>query len=244
MAFGSVMMSTLGSGQNVSADSRLVKICGVASAACAELVLDVALRECGWDPRRLRVGMILWPGSRRSVDFRGSIARTIADLVRDAGATPVGVFVDEDAKTLGEVCELAHVDIAQLHGAKCRADAENISPRITRIHVVDVDNDGTPIEATPDVGPIDARRASEWTLYDAKGGGTGRPFDWRRFSDFTSHLTHDRWLLAGGLTAENVRQAIERVNPPGLDVAGGVAGEDRVTKDRQRLRRFLEAACW
>mmetsp|Transcript_5034 Transcript_5034/g.10185 ORF Transcript_5034/g.10185 Transcript_5034/m.10185 type:complete len:242 (-) Transcript_5034:502-1227(-) len=221
--------------------SRKVKICGVSNERCAELVLEVALGEVGLAPENLMLGMILWPKSKRSVPVLDGTAGRISGLVRAAGVTPVGVFVDESAATLTRVCEMANVEVAQLHGPKSQLEAESIPPHLARIFVRDVEEDGSLAPTSGVDRPWENRSGHEWMLYDRKGGGTGKTFDWERFADQVEGLQHGQWLLAGGLNPDNVARAIREANPPAVDVAGGVADQGGILKDPHRLRRFLDA---
>ena len=61
----------------------------------------------------------MWPGSKRAVDVKTAAA--IAAVARDGGATPVGVFVNENADEIADACEAARLPVAQLHGDGARA---------------------------------------------------------------------------------------------------------------------------
>lgn len=208
---------------------RAVKVCGIVSPSDAEMITRVSQQVL---PQHfdLLMGMILWPGSKRSISTK--TAKLIADIAHDAGATPVAVFVDESVDQMKDVCTSCGINVAQLHGPKCRlAWEQNASdPSMPWIDVRDVDSEGHVSQATnsPTKPPF-------WSIYDSKGGGTGKPFDWGRFS-----APSQPWLLAGGLTPDNVFSAIKSLQPSGVDVAGGVAGPDRCAKDEDRLRQFLE----
>lgn len=208
-----------------------VKVCGVVSEKDAVMICRVFRDEMP-DSVKLMLGMIVWPRSKRSVDR--STARAIARMAWDSGATPVGVFVDETTDEIAFACSEIGLSIAQLHGHSCRlAVRENpLPPSIGVVGVVDVAADGSYSSdlASGTLGAL-------WSLYDAKGGGTGRAFDWDRFSPPSGE-----WFLAGGLDAQNVGDAVRILQPSGLDVASGVAGVDGCLKDEQRLREFFQAA--
>lgn len=242
-------------------DLQAVKICAVTSAADAALVCKVSRRVLP-DDTRLLLGMILWPHSRRSVDKQ--TARAISAIARGAGATPVAVFVDEDEEAIRRACGECDIAVAQLHGASSRASwtaaaaatTDNATvPVGTRgvwrggdshvagddalqwIDVRDVSPDGVISPATLPDSQV-GRGAPLWTIFDAKGGGTGKPFDWDTFSP-PSTLPARPWLLAGGLDPSNVGDAVHALRPAGLDVATGVAGADKCAKDADRLEAFL-----
>lgn len=212
---------------------RALKVCAVTSPADAELIASIGL-ELLPVHTDLLIGMILWPKSRRSISI--SCAREIVSIAHSFGATPVAVFVDEDFNQIISTCEECNVKTAQLHGPKSRASwasmAPTFAPSLSWIDVRDVGMDSSTSEATPlQMG----MSPPSWTLFDAKGGGTGNPFDWSSFQPPMSP-----WLLAGGLNPDNVVDAVRALHPSGLDVASGVAGPDKCTKDPDRLQCFIE----
>lgn len=208
---------------------RTLKVCGIVSPSDAELVTSVArfLLPSNVD---LLIGTIVWPGSKRSVS--PSTASAIAAAARAGGATPVAVFVDESVEQMRDACKIAGFDVAQLHGRQCRQAVRDaggcIGDGIRFIDVRDVAPNGKLIEEEEVGEPF-------WRLYDAKGGGTGKPFDWTGFD-----RPQGQWLLAGGLHPDNVEVAVNALRPDGVDVASGVAGDDRCKKDETRLRTFVE----
>lgn len=209
----------------------IVKVCGLVSSEDAEMVVRVANKIL---PRNtdLFLGMILWPGSRRSVSL--PTAKRISQVARGSGATPVAVFVDEDVDQMKDICQKCDIPVAQLHGPQSRKawSIHHLDTDLKWIDVQQVDTNGK-VQSTL----LDTENIPSWTLFDSKGGGTGTAFDWKNFSPPTYP-----WLLAGGLNPENVADAIHTLGPSGLDVASGVAGSDRCIKDEERVRSFLENA--
>eukprot|EP00171_Calliarthron_tuberculosum_P014749 IDg14749t1 len=96
---------------------RAVKICGVTSVADANLVAKLVRREL---PSSIEpfLGMILWPGAKRSVSF--NIAAEIAHVATRHGMTPVGVFVDETREVIVKACSECGIVVAQTHGQVSR----------------------------------------------------------------------------------------------------------------------------
>jgi len=113
--------STLTGCVNVSGRPvRAVKVCGVANVDDAVLVGELSLRELTSDVE-VFLGMIVWPGSRRSVSLE--TCANITKAARSYGMRPVGVFVDESVSDITKICKQVGIDIIQLHGPKCRLDA-------------------------------------------------------------------------------------------------------------------------
>ena len=213
------------------AERGLVKICGLA----AEADIDAAARA-GAD----LIGLVFVPASPRHVD-PGRAAR-LASRPR-GGAALVGLFQNPALSEVEEVLESVPLDMIQLHGAETHDDVARIGAGF-----------GLPvIKAVGVAGPGDLYQAAgcpaDMMLYDAKppeganaGGGHGAAFDW----SVLAGVDHARpWLLAGGLTPDNVGGAIAAcgVIPgfAGVDVSSGVEAE-RGRKDPALIARFGAAA--
>jgi phosphoribosylanthranilate isomerase len=195
-----------------------VKICGMTRAEDALAAVDA-----GADA----IGFVFWPQSPRFVDpYRArSIAAMLPPLV-----TPVGVFVDQPAEYVNGVAALVPLGAVQLHGDEDAAYADRIvRPVIKAIAVGDV---------APQVSGWPDRVTMLLDVHDpARRGGTGRTVDWGVASGIARQR---RALLAGGLTPENVAQAIADVQPFGIDVSSGVERSPGV-KDHARIRALFEA---
>lgn len=109
----------------------LIKICGITSAEDAQLAV-----AAGAD----FIGMIMWPKAKRSV--APSVAQAIATVARQHGAQAVGVFVDEDARTIEDRCREAGIGVAQLHGDVARQALGSLPHTLQVIYVMHADSDG------------------------------------------------------------------------------------------------------
>ncbi len=197
-----------------------VKICGLTSPGDALRCI-----EAGADA----IGLNFWPGSPRCVDRR--TARTIVEAAGDR-VEMVGVFVDFDLAQVREILAETGVTWAQLHGAE---PPELVSALLPRAYKAIGVKDGSAIE-------IARSYPGERLLLDASvpgvPGGTGRTFDWA----IAAEVAKERKLtLAGGLTPDNVADAVRAVRPFRVDVASGVESAPG-KKDPERVRRFVEAA--
>lgn len=190
------------------------KICGITREADAALAVSLGAQA---------LGFVLWPGSPRHVVL-ARVKMIVAGL--PPFVTPVGVFVDPAAVELADAAR-AGIRIAQVHG---RVPSSPELPVLRAVHLGD-NADGLDVE----VGPL------EFVLLDAHDpvlhGGTGRTVDFTRAAKIASRR---RVVLAGGLTPDNVREAIRTVRPYGVDVASGVEAEPGI-KDPAKLRAFAEA---
>jgi phosphoribosylanthranilate isomerase len=194
----------------------LVKVCGITRADDAEAAVELGANA---------LGFIFWPASPRFIDpFRArAIAATLPPFV-----TTVGVFVNQPAEYVNGVASLVRLGAVQLHGDESVADAEAIdAPVIKAMRVGDERIDGWP-----------SRNLVLLDVHDPeRRGGTGRTIDWAAAAKVASRR---RVLLAGGLTPDNVGDAIARVRPFGIDVSSGVERAPGI-KDHQRLRALFEA---
>ena len=199
-----------------------VKICGITRPQDAELAIDLGASA---------VGFIFWPGSPRLVD--SGVARTIAGSVPD-GVKKVGVFVDAGADDIMRTMDAVGLDIAQLHGHESPEFCRQLSASgRTVIKAVGLDDDGRVNFAAfdPDlVLLVDAHDPERF-------GGTGKTANWDAARDIAATRP---LVLAGGLTPDNVAEAVSLVAPWGVDVASGVEQSPGV-KDPARVRAFVQA---
>jgi phosphoribosylanthranilate isomerase len=197
----------------------LVKVCGVTSPADAELAV-----AAGADA----IGVNLWPASKRFVD--DGTARDVLAAVPER-VLKVGVFVNEAPAVVAARVATLGLDRAQLHGDEQATAFEGLDKSVLIRAVRVRDEETFSVEA--------AWEPVLW-LYDAFTtgyGGSGLPALW----PLIARLGRRPFLLAGGLTPDNIAAGIAAVRPDGVDVASGVESAPG-RKDATRLRRFIEAA--
>lgn len=198
-----------------------VKICGVTNAEDALAAVDLGASA---------VGINLIRTSKRAVSE--SVAKEIAAAITSR-AIVVGVVADFSVEELQRVRAEIGFDRLQLHGAE--------TPDIVR--AASIGYKAVPIGERADVEAAE-RFSSDPLLLDAKVvgafGGTGVVFDWSLVVELAARRAV---LLAGGLTPDNVAEAIHVVRPWGVDVSSGVeqAGNPR-RKDPAKMRAFIEKA--
>jgi phosphoribosylanthranilate isomerase len=203
-----------------------VKVCGITRLEDAELAVELG----AW-----ALGFILWRDSPRSVD--PAVAAGIARAMRRK-AELVGVFVDptlDDVERAYEGIGLTHL---QLHGDVGPRFCAEVARR-TGCKVIRGFRVGTARDVTEAEGIF---REVDFHLFDTrkKGmhGGTGETWDWSLAARRRSTIP---LIASGGLTAENVHEAIEALDPYAVDVASGVEAEPGI-KDPEKVRAFIEAA--
>jgi len=206
-----------------------VKICGMRSRGEVHAAVQAG---AGY------VGMVFFPPSPRNVSFAD--ARWIAEAV-PAGVIKVALTVDADDASLDELLEAVPVDMLQLHG---RETPERVSEVRERF--------GLPVMkalALSDESDLEWLDAYTWVadqlLIDARPpdgaerpGGNGIAFDWRLIRN---RRWSRPWMLAGGLTPENVGEAVRLTGAEQVDVSSGVEARPGY-KDPVRVDAFVRAA--
>ncbi|OLF55287.1 phosphoribosylanthranilate isomerase [Pseudomonas chlororaphis] len=196
------------------------KICGITRIEDA-----LAAVEAGADA----IGLVFYAKSPRAVNVQQARA-IIAAL--PPFVTTVGLFVNASRCELGEILDAVPLDLLQFHGDETPADCEGYHrPYIKALRV----------KAGDDIaGSCAAYTRASGILLDTyvEGvpGGTGEAFDWSLVPQGLSKPI----ILAGGLSAENVGQAIAQVCPYAVDVSGGVE-QGKGIKDHAKIRAFMQA---
>ena len=197
-----------------------VKICGITSVADA-----VGAADAGADA----IGINFYPPSPRCVSIEQ--AKAIALAVHPFVKT-VGLFVNHEPAEIKRVLETVPLDLLQFHGDEteviCRDAAK---PYIKALRFRNADETASAASQFPSAQGIMID-----SFVPGKRGGTGKVFDWHQLQVNTSAL-----ILAGGLTPENVANAINIVGPSAVDTSGGVERAPGI-KDHQLIQRFVEAA--
>ena len=196
----------------------IFKICGMTRVADAQH----AVREGA-----TAIGFVFWKGSPRYVEpaLAGEIAAALPSTV-----TTVGVFVNEPVEGIRETARTVGLRMVQLHGEEPAAYVDQLAQPIMRS--VTLENVGE-IEQS---WPIGTTLLLDST--DPSRGGGWASVDWSRAAKAAFRR---RVVLAGGLTAANVEEAIRKVHPIGVDVSSGVESAPGV-KDRDQVARFLANA--
>ena len=206
-----------------------VKICGLKTEAALEAALGGGADY---------VGFVFFPPSPRNI--APAMAKLLAAKAHGR-AKVVALVVDPDDALIAEVVAAAAPDLIQLHGSETLARVAEIRAR-WGIPVMKA----VPVETADDAGA--ARRfspATDLILFDARApaestrpGGNGAPFDWRMLLGLEYEVP---FMLSGGLTPDNVAEAIRLTGATIVDVSSGVESRPG-EKDPELIRRFLRAA--
>lgn len=213
-----------------------IKICGITNVEDALAAVDA-----GADA----IGLNFYPQSSRCVKL--DVAMVIASLAYDRGATPVGVFVNHTSVEMDQTATAARLSVCQLHGDETPEMAKRIFDlgrdiiRVRRYRteegVLSLQHDwhhyATVVGYSPSAYLIDAASASF--------GGSGKTLPWDEIRECREAIGTLPLILAGGLTPDNVAEAIGIVRPHGVDVASGVESAPG-KKDPHKVRDFVAAA--
>jgi phosphoribosylanthranilate isomerase len=174
------------------------------------------------------IGFVFHTRSPRAVGIADAAA--LAARV-PAFVTTVGLFVDADRALIDAAIRHVRLDLLQFHGHEVPADCAGFGrPWIKAIAM----REG--IDVQMQSREYDGAAGLLLDTYDpALAGGTGRRFDW----DWVPAELAPRIILAGGLNAENVADAIERVRPYAVDVSGGVECAKGI-KDHRKINGFMQ----
>ena len=192
-----------------------LKICGLTNEADAAHAAAAGATA---------LGVIFAPSSPRCVS--ADTARDIVEAV-PAHVPVVGVFVNAPLEAIVAVVAHTGIRVVQLHGDEPERYAAALKMPLLRAAGVDVELDSWPTATLL----LDATSA-------AQRGGTGQRVDWENAAAVASRR---KTVLAGGLTPDNVADAIAAVRPFGVDVSSGVEASPG-RKDRDKVSRFLENA--
>ncbi|HIP38562.1 MAG TPA: phosphoribosylanthranilate isomerase [Desulfocapsa sulfexigens] len=201
-----------------------IKMCGMTRIKDIEMGIAVGLDA---------LGFIFYDKSPRNVtpDFVRSVVAKIPPFI-----DCVGVFVDRDKKEVEEIVEYCGLSHAQLHGNEDPKYCERLERFASPCHVIKAFRVGDQSKST-NFSPYDdvVHGYLLDTYIKGNAGGTGEVFDW----SLIDRLGLQRpVILAGGLSTDNVEDAIKLVGPFGVDVNSGIEIEPGI-KDHSKLKEFV-----
>ena len=171
------------------------------------------------------IGFVFAPKSRRYVPPKR--AAELRGLL-DPGISAVGVFVRESPETVAALLDCGIIDVAQLHGGE---DEDYIAAlrELTGQPLIQAFR----IDSEQDIAAAEHSTA-DYVLLDSGNGGTGTVFDWSLL-----RAIRRPYFLAGGLSVDNVRGAVEALRPFAVDVSSGI--ETGGVKDENKMIEFVRA---
>jgi len=175
------------------------------------------------------VGFIFYKKSPRSVTMK-----TVREIVLELPpfVDTVGVFVDETAEQVNKIADYCNLDIIQLHGDESPTYCKKIRRKVIKAFRI------KDMQSVKKISNFQVSGFLLDTFSEKLHGGTGKVFDWnlalpaKKFGPV---------IMAGGLTPNNVQQAVRQIRPYGVDVCSGVESEPGI-KDHKKVRAFLKNA--
>lgn len=193
-----------------------VKICGITDLYTAEKAVEYGTDALGF----------VFAKSKRQVDVE-TVRKIVTQINSDV--LKVGVFVNESPDKIRNISEICRLDFVQLHGNEPFDIYQQFAAKMIKAFGV---KDTVDLEKA-------AHYPSQYILLDSpKGkyeGGNGQTFNWQLINK--NRLQNKQIILAGGLTEENVKKAIEIVQPYMVDVSSGV--ETNGKKDVKKIKEFI-----
>ncbi|MBU5595691.1 phosphoribosylanthranilate isomerase [Amphibacillus sp. MSJ-3] len=192
----------------------LVKICGIRTIGAALASLEAGADFLGF----------VFAKSKRQVTVTEAIQinKQLPHTVKT-----VGVFVDTPISEINQMAGRVNFDYVQLHGHETVADCLNSQVPVIKALSIRTESDLGQVE---DYLPV-----VDYLLIDGPEAGSGEVFDWGLIDSIPS--VREKLILAGGLTPNNVIEAISQVQPVGVDVSSGV--ETGGIKDVQKIKQFI-----
>jgi phosphoribosylanthranilate isomerase len=200
-----------------------IKVCGITNAEDAAMAI-----AAGADA----LGFIFYRNSPRYIEPTAAahIIGTLPPLV-----TPVGVFVNEELKVVRDLMDSCGLALAQLHGDETASYCMELARPVLK--AIRVKDRASFLALAEYKGRAGVRGFIVDTYAKEAYGGTGQVMDWSLAAEAAKTTT---LILAGGLTPDNVSQAIRTVRPYGVDVSSGVESAPG-KKDPDKVRAFVEA---
>jgi phosphoribosylanthranilate isomerase len=204
-----------------------VKICGI-----TQIEQGKAIVELGADS----LGFICVPESPRYIS--ATRLRAIADVL-PSETVKVGVFANHGVTEIVAVVQQAHLSAVQLHGTEspefCRQLRQAIRPEIELIKAFRLKSSVSLAETSAYLDCVDTLLLDAY--HPQMLGGTGHTIDWQDLVQFKPAIP---WLLAGGLTSDNISEALSRLQPDGIDLSSGVERSPG-DKDLAKVAQLFEA---
>lgn len=200
-----------------------IKICGITNEEDAHKAVELGVDA---------LGFVFYDKSPRSVE--PSVAKRIIQSLPPF-VLSVGVFVNQPEETVRRTFDSCGLALAQIHGDETAEYCESLGrPVLRAIRLKDRRNFLALAEYK---GRMGVRGFVVDAFHQEKYGGTGQTTDWTMAAEAANAAPI---LLAGGLTPQNVQEAIRQVRPYGVDVSSGVEASPG-KKDHQKLREFIQA---
>jgi len=199
-----------------------VKICGISGCEDAKLVVDAGVDA---------VGLVFYEKSPRFVTIE--VAAEISQVI-PAFVSRVALFKDAEQAMIESVLERVEIDLIQFHGSETADYCEQFN----RPYIKALGMKGTEHDVSYLLANVEKYQSAKALLLDGhapgEAGGSGESFDWASIAAVDKPI-----VLAGGLTPDNVKQAIDLAQPFAVDVSSGVESSPGI-KDKDKVVAFMK----
>ena len=200
-----------------------IKICGITNLQDAQTAVSAGADS---------LGFVFYSKSPRSVE--PAVAKSIIAQLPPF-VLPVGVFVNQEHTTIRNIFDECGLAFAQLHGDETAAFCESLDRPVLR--ALRLRDRGSLLALAEYKGRMGVRGLVVDAFSSETYGGTGQTVDWSLAREVANAAPI---LLAGGLTPHNVQEAVQQVQPYGVDVSSGVEHSPG-KKDPEKIRAFIQA---
>ncbi|MCK8828097.1 phosphoribosylanthranilate isomerase [Natroniella acetigena] len=196
-----------------------IKICGLTNLEDAQLASRLGVDLLGF----------IFAESPRQVTS-SQVQQIISEL--NGQVKKIGVFANHPLAEVNQIAQTCNLDYVQLHGDESPSYCQQVKLPVIKAFQV---KDGSYLE---ELAQYNVAKFLLDTYHPDKLGGSGQSFNWELA---LAAKDYGEVIIAGGLDETNVKQAIEAVQPAGVDVSSGVEAESGV-KDHDKLEKFIERA--
>jgi phosphoribosylanthranilate isomerase len=207
---------------------KMIKICGITRVEDIEVAANAGVDSLGF--------VVKTPSSLRNLDL--AKAKSLTSKV-PKNVSRVAVTVSSDSRKLEEICGELKIDFLQLHGGVDLATIRDLSSDVNIIKAINASSEDA-FELAKVYASITKAVLLDTARKDGTGG-TGIVHSWDRSRKIRDSIHPVHVILAGGLTPENVVNAIKKVEPYGVDVASGVEKKPGI-KDHEKMLEFISRA--
>lgn len=204
-----------------------VKICGITQIEQGQKIVSLGADS---------IGFICVEQSPRYIP--PDRIKAIADAL-PAATVKVGVFADHSLNEIAAVVDRGHLSAVQLHGDEsaefCTQLRKSIAPEIELIKAFRIKSAESLAETDAYTSCVDTLLLDAY--HPQMLGGTGHTIDWQDLAQFKPAIP---WLLAGGLTPDNIKDALSRLQPDGIDLSSGVERSPG-DKDLDKVAQLFKA---
>lgn len=196
----------------------IIKICGIKTLEEVEIINRYPINH---------IGLIFAPSKRQVSE---DTAKTLVENLRK-DIEPVGVFVNESLVRVNELIKTCGLKLVQLHGEESVDYCKKVRGRVWKSFSI---KDADSLKRIPEYTPYVEGILLD-TYHEGEKGGTGKVFNWELVKELSAQY---RIILAGGLTPDNVMQAIKTVQPQVVDLNSGL--ETNLIKDETKIKTLFE----